>query len=169
MPTLHHQMFYISPVLCCFRECAKMRTFESKSVICLVCLTCYTLGALHLFTALVTIHHMLSVPEALGNCHSFCGFNYMYGRSTRVYSNIGMSYGYFIRFLHLFHMSFTFLCNVPNVISVLSRHLFHSVFFQCTFPVCVYSVIILMLMSKRMSCLQTSELCDNYLQRSSLC
>ena len=27
--------------------------------------------------------------EALGNCHSFCGFNYMYGSHfTRVYSNI---------------------------------------------------------------------------------
>ena len=33
MPTLHHQMFYISPVLRCFRKCAKMRTFESERVI----------------------------------------------------------------------------------------------------------------------------------------
>ena len=30
MPTLHHQMFHISPVLRCFRKCAKMRTFESE-------------------------------------------------------------------------------------------------------------------------------------------
>ena len=27
---LHHQMFHISPVLRCFRKCAKMRTFESE-------------------------------------------------------------------------------------------------------------------------------------------
>ena len=32
MPTLHHQMFHISLVLCCFRKCAKMRTFESERV-----------------------------------------------------------------------------------------------------------------------------------------
>ena len=51
--------------------------------------------------------------EALGNCHSLCGFNYMYGSHfTRVYSNIDMSYGDLIRFLHLFHMSFTFSRNV---------------------------------------------------------
>ena len=32
------------------------------------------------------------VSEALGNCHSFCGFNYMYDSCfTRVYSNIDMS------------------------------------------------------------------------------
>ena len=32
MPTLHHQMFHISPVLRCFRKYmyAKMRTFESE-------------------------------------------------------------------------------------------------------------------------------------------
>ena len=32
MPTLHHQTFHISPVLRCFRKCAKMRTFESERV-----------------------------------------------------------------------------------------------------------------------------------------
>ena len=32
MPTLHHQMFHISPLLRCFRKCAKMRTFESERV-----------------------------------------------------------------------------------------------------------------------------------------
>ena len=32
MPTLHHQMFHISPVLRCFRKCKKMRTFESERV-----------------------------------------------------------------------------------------------------------------------------------------
>ena len=43
--------------------------------------------------------------EALGNCHSFCGFSYMYGsRFTRVYSNIDMPYGDFIRCLHLSHL-----------------------------------------------------------------
>ena len=58
--------------------------------------------------------------EALGNCHSSCGFNYMYGsRFTRVYSNNDLSYGDFI---HLFHMSFTFSCNVRDLTSVLSRH-----------------------------------------------
>ena len=31
MPTLHY-MFHISPVLCCFRKCAKMHTFESERV-----------------------------------------------------------------------------------------------------------------------------------------
>ena len=34
MPTLHHEMFHISPVLRCFRKCAKMRTFESERVNC---------------------------------------------------------------------------------------------------------------------------------------
>jgi len=33
MPTLHHQMFHISPVSRCFKKCAKMRTFESERVI----------------------------------------------------------------------------------------------------------------------------------------
>jgi len=39
-----------------------------------------------------------------------------------IYSNIDMSYGDFIRFLHLFHVSFTFSCNVRDLIFVLSRH-----------------------------------------------
>ena len=51
--------------------------------------------------------------EACGNCHLFCGFNYMYGSHfTRVYSNTDLSYGDLIRFLHLFHESFSFSCNV---------------------------------------------------------
>ena len=32
MPTLHHQMFHISPVLRCFRKCAKMRTLRAKGL-----------------------------------------------------------------------------------------------------------------------------------------
>ena len=52
-----------------------------------------------------------------------------------------MSYGDFIRFLHLFHMSFTFSCNVRDLISVLSRHFF----FQCTFTVCVDQIIIIII------------------------
>ena len=32
MLTLDHQMFRISPVLRCFRKCAKIRTFESERV-----------------------------------------------------------------------------------------------------------------------------------------
>ena len=61
--------------------------------------------------------------EARGNCTSFCGFNYMYGnRFTRVYSRTDLSYGDLIRFLHLFHKSFSFSCNVRDLISLLSTY-----------------------------------------------
>ena len=39
---------------------------------------------------------------------------------------ISMSYGDSIRFLHLFHMSLTFSCNVRDLISVLSSIPFFS-------------------------------------------
>ena len=102
------------------------------------------LGALHLFTVLVTLHHMLPVPFFLKLLVIviFCGFNYMYGSHfTRVYSNIDMSYGGdFIRFLQLFHMSFTFSCNayIYVILSLCFRDIssipFFSVHLHCVCP-----------------------------------